>query len=376
MKTRILFLFVTLIITNSYSQNLLEKNNTLVDNLTNLPINLVAKKSVAKTDNLLAGSLSYDCSTVFWTVNTVGEIQQWDLKSNQVTGGAVVQTNSGSSLSFCGADGILTFYSAKYPSTGIKKYDTSSSSWIGTPTGIPLMNNGGYHENQYFYYYDSKSGTTKDLYHFDGTNLTLIEHFSGSTHFLVADIAVDSSGRAWVFTGSTASSLSSIDTLRIYDSTGLVSSYPFIYNDESCYGSFLINDQLYIGIATGNSLVKNTNSILPINVIGSVVKTGTPIPFPYINYTDMASCNSKTNLNLQTNTKNNTLLIYPNPSNDIITINLDENIVSVDVYSMENKLIKTYKNKNRIDISDLEKNNYLLKIISENNIYCRLIIKK
>ena len=370
MKKTGLFLLVFLFITNCYSQSLFEKKSIGIDASSIQPINLSQQKNVAATNKISAAGLSYDCSTVFWTVNTNGDIQQWNLSANQVTGGAIVQSNCGNSVAFCGSSGAINFYSTNYPSTGILKYDFNLG-WVTIPTTMALLNNGGFQEDQYYYNFNGSS--FQDLYHFDGTNLNLIEHLSGSTTFGTADVAVDSKRRAWVFTGP---SIGFVDTLRIYDSNGLVASYPFNYVGWDTYGSFFIDDQLYFGIGN-SSMALTPNSIVPINFDGANVTIGTSIPFSSNNgsYRDMASCNKITNLNTQSNHFNNGLIIYPNPAHDLVAINLDESIQSVAIYSLEGKLIKTFENNKLIDISDLENNMYLLKIISENNVYNRFIIK-
>lgn len=368
MKIKSLLLILTVFVVNSYSQNLLENKNNPIDGST-CELSLFNRNNIAEKDNLLLENLSYDCSTVFWTVNGSGNIQQWDLIDGQVSGGAIVQTNSGVSLSFCGETGLPTFYSTNYPSTGILKFDNSLG-WINIPTSMPLLNNGGYLQNQYFYYSDGN--LRQDLYHFDGITLNLVEHLTGSNQFRIADIAVDSLGRAWVFTGN---NISPIDTLSIYDSDGLVTAYPFAFNGINCYGSFFIDDVFYVGIGN-DTAANNQNSIIPINIIDQLVTTGTPIPFPNNGYLDMASCNNQTNLSVQTYHAANILTIYPNPSNDFVNINLPENILTVMIYSIENKLIKTYNNTKIIDISFLEKNIYILKIVSHNNIYHKLVIKQ
>ncbi len=57
--------------------------------------------------------------------------------------------------------------------------------------------------------------------------------------------------------------------------------------------------------------------------------------------------------------------IYPNPSSDKITINIDA-IKSVDFFDINGKKVKTFS-KNRIDITDLKTGVYILKITSKSN---------
>ena len=188
------------------------------------------------------------------------------------------------------------------------------------------------------------------------------------------DIAVDSSGRAWVFSGD---NIGNVNSLRIYDQTGLVMSYPCSFIGYGGYGSFFINDQLYVGFLNGDSIEPNfQNSIVPININGSIATIGLPIPFPYNGYLDMASCNKPINLNLKDNSFENKFLVYPNPVKDILNINSNENIKLIDLYTLEGKLVGTYNNSQKIDISKLQSTIYLLEILTESNIYYKKIIKK
>ena len=68
--------------------------------------------------------------------------------------------------------------------------------------------------------------------------------------------------------------------------------------------------------------------------------------------------------------------LYPNPTKDVFTINLNEEILSLLIYSIDGKLVKTVYNSKSIDISDLANSNYLLKVLSGNNVYTKFIVKK
>lgn len=356
------FIFSFFIFSNSIAQKLdLKEINALTGN----PIYLTNENKVDKLSTQSFDNLTYDCSTVFWTINNVGNIQQWNLIANQVIGGLTVLSCNGTSIAFCGDNDSLTFYSSSFPSTGILKYDLNVG-WTTISTTIPLLNNGGFLNNQYFFYYDNLS--LKDLYHFDGINLSLIEHLNDSESFGLADISVDSLGRAWVFTGQTSSS---IDTLRIYDQNGLVTSYPISINGSFCYGSFFINDQLYLGV--GSNFTYYANSLLPIIVNGTSATIGTPIPFQNNAYYDMASCNNQSNfLNTNSNIyepKNS--IIFPNPSKNFITIinnqNQTENF-QFTITDLTGKILKIGKSKfnEEISIESLESGNYFIQIQTYN----------
>lgn len=57
--------------------------------------------------------------------------------------------------------------------------------------------------------------------------------------------------------------------------------------------------------------------------------------------------------------------IYPNPANDFINISTDERITSVEIYDFLGRLIKS-DSKSKLNISDLAKGNYLIKIKAGN----------
>ncbi|WP_298138367.1 T9SS type A sorting domain-containing protein [Flavobacterium sp.] len=58
--------------------------------------------------------------------------------------------------------------------------------------------------------------------------------------------------------------------------------------------------------------------------------------------------------------------IYPNPTSDNFTIEMDSNIKSVEIYSLQGHKVMTSTSKN-IDISNLSKGIYLVQIEDENN---------
>ncbi len=68
--------------------------------------------------------------------------------------------------------------------------------------------------------------------------------------------------------------------------------------------------------------------------------------------------------------------LYPNPTTGIIQINTNLIIDLVEVYDIYGKLIKTEKNNQRIDITELATGIYIARIHSGNNIGIKKIIKK
>lgn len=219
-----------------------------------------------------------DCKTDFFTVNTAGEIQQWTLNNNAITGGAVILTGGiRGGLAYCGdVGGGRTFYSGNYPAAEIKYYDLTSWKTIPTPFNSAL-NNGGFKNTQYY-----MSGLNA-IYHYNGSTFNLVANL-GATQMTVYDIAVDTMGQAWVFTGSSFGSTSQI---RVYDTLGLKTSYNFPFASMGTYGAFFVDGTLYVAFSSGSS---PANVVRPLIFNGASVQFGTPIPFPYTTYADIASC--------------------------------------------------------------------------------------
>ncbi|MXV38021.1 T9SS type A sorting domain-containing protein [Flavobacteriaceae bacterium Ap0902] len=69
------------------------------------------------------------------------------------------------------------------------------------------------------------------------------------------------------------------------------------------------------------------------------------------------------------------LSIYPNPVEDFINIKVDGEIENIDIYSINGQLIKN-ANAHKINVSDLPKGVYILKIKTTNEFFTKKIIKK
>ena len=314
-----------------------------------------------------------DCSSDFWTINNIGIIQQWSLINNSITGGDTIQVGGGAGLAFCGNESSPTFYCGNSPNTGIIYYD-SLNNWVNIPISVILSNNGGYENHQYY------MATTLDpllgyevnriLYYFNGLNLTIIDSLN-SDYFSVFDVAVDTLGQAWVFKGN---SVTSVTKLNVYNNTGLITSYNITFNSSGTYGSFFLNDTLYVGMA-GNST--NPNSVTPIIITGSVAQLGNPIPFTYSSYYDMASCqNNETLTTTISELSNSDINIFPNPTNGIIYLSTPVNTINIEIYNLNGQMITKLKQKSKIDLAELTDGFYFVKIITQNREYYKKIIKQ
>lgn len=316
----------------------------------------------------------FDCSTDFWTTNINGDIQQWSLFNNSITGGdTVLGGGNDSGLAFCGDLNSPTFYSTQKPSTGIKYYD-SFTGWQYISTDVVLNNNGGHLNDQYYMgsAFDPVIGQTvsKTIYYFDGINLVTIDSLSSGL-FTVADIAVDTLGQAWVFKGS---DIGNTSTLNVYDSDGLISSYNFVLNSFGNYGTFFLNDTLYIGMSASSSV--NPNSITPVIINQNTAQLGLPISFTNNSYSDMASCQKIEATTSIPELSNRDINLFPNPTNGIINLPIDIGITYIEVYDLNGQMIIKYNQKSEIDLTRLPNGLYFVKISTQNGVINKKIIKE
>ncbi len=308
---------------------------------------------------------SFNCSETFWTVNGSGYIQQWTLAGNTVSGGETILYGFSPGLGWCGAENDYTFYSTSFPDNGIVYYDSTSSGWISISTTVPVLNNGcsGFHQ-----YYLGTSGVFNDmLYYFDGVKLIKLDSLTTS-YFTVADVAVDSAGRAWVFTGESITYATSLD---VYDKHGKVLSYALDFDTYNGYGSFFLNNTLYVGLGSGNSI--NPNTLMPVLINGGFAQPGTPIPFADENYYDMANCRGS-GISAVSGVDAGDLKVYPNPTAGEVRIE-GPDVIDVDVWSVDGRNTAREMSKGAVDLSGLPDGIYFLHITTGKGQYIRKIIK-
>ena len=71
------------------------------------------------------------------------------------------------------------------------------------------------------------------------------------------------------------------------------------------------------------------------------------------------------------------LSIFPNPVNDVLTINYDKAISQIDVYDVNGKFVKSFTTvNNSINVSDLSSGVYMLNIQIEDGVIVRKIVKE
>ncbi len=78
--------------------------------------------------------------------------------------------------------------------------------------------------------------------------------------------------------------------------------------------------------------------------------------------------NGGTNLSIQENSISSNFVVYPNPTSNIINISSKKNISQIIIYNEKGQSIFSFLNKDKIDISNLNKGLYFLKIIDENGL--------
>jgi hypothetical protein len=318
--------------------------------------------SVASPQNVAAlDPNTFNCSTVFWTIDYNGAVRQWSLINGIISGGDTILTGGGGDLAYVQKQ-TPTIYSGNWTPFYLKKY-TSQDGWMAVPyNNENTINFGGYGDDLYFMESDAK------LVHYNiatgvaNTVDTLVwpESFVG-----VADIAVDTAGRAWVFKNIADVG---VTQLRIYGNNGLIATYPISFNPDYMYGSFFLNDNLYIGRGTNHTIV-------PVLFNGTSASLGASIPFQNNNYMDMASCNSAFQLSTITLKKAH-ITAYPNPTSGIVNLKTDLDIKSIEIYDFSGKKIISSSEQNSIDLSGLSNGLYLLKAEGGDSVYNEFIIKK
>jgi hypothetical protein len=297
-------------------------------------------------------NFSADCKTDFWTITMDGYIQQWSLGGGIISGGDTVLSGGGLSLAYCGNSNSPTFFTDNWNpgEIGINYYDPDSG-WINIPTDYHVQDNGGHLNDQY---YTVVGGVIQYLNYWDGTNLLVIDSLPGEYFAGIFDIGVDTSGHAWVFTAAFPGT--AVDSLKVYDQNGKINSYSIQFNKQG-YGSFFLNDTLYVGTVL--------DSIFPVIINGSTAQLGTGIPFPSHNFTDMASCQITETTNLIAEYPNRKIKIFPNPTTDYVILPFDIERLDIWVYNSTGQLIEPKLDGKILLLTEQPSGMYYIKIYTE-----------
>lgn len=68
--------------------------------------------------------------------------------------------------------------------------------------------------------------------------------------------------------------------------------------------------------------------------------------------------------------------VYPNPATDVVRVKTQEVIKSINVFNTQGKLVKTVASQNEVNVNDLPKGVYMIKVETANNSFTKKIIKK
>ena len=299
-----------------------------------------------------------DCNTDFWTITADGDIQQWSLSNGTISGGDIILSGGGISLSYCGNNNAPTFFTDNWNQgeIGINYYDPDSG-WINIPTVNHVQDNGGHLMDQY---YTVIGGVIQYVNYWDGTNLLVIDSLPGEFFAGIFDIGVDTSGHAWIFTASFPGT--AVDSLKVYDQGGKINSYSFQY-DIHGYGSYFLNDTLYLGTVQ--------DSIFPVIISGNSAQLGSGIPFSSNSFTDMASCQNIGATSSVAVHPNRKINIYPNPSYGYLMFPMAIEGSNILVCNSMGQLIELKLDGNILDLTEQPSGMYHIKIDTEDgsNIY-------
>lgn len=256
-----------------------------------------------------------DCSpNVFYALGW-GNYNVYKLSKTATTvtvDSVIINQGSGAQLGLgiASLSGSKRFYSAG-SSTGFSYnvLEYSSNTWNSIFTNAYpnyFANVGAYGNSIYFQRIATVSDPHNKIYRFNSGILSLI--WEDSTMFNnIADLAVDTLGSIYIFTGS---QFSTIDTLRVLSPNGIqLAKYPISFNSYYSYGMFIEDSTIYVGLGPGNLQFPNT--LLPVNIVNGQAVLGTPIPVPhpiiggtigsptYLEFSDLASCNGGVVTNIE-----------------------------------------------------------------------------
>lgn len=284
-------------------------------------------------------------------------------------------------LGIASLSGSNKFYSAGSPSGfSYNVLEYSSNSWNTIFTNAYpnfFANVGAYGNSIYFQRIATVSNPHNKIYRYNSGILSII--WEDSTLFNnIADLAVDTLGSIYIFTGS---QFSTIDTLRVLSPTGnQLAKYPISFNSYYSYGMFIEGSTIYVGLGPGNLQFPNT--LLPINIVGGQAIMGTPIPVPrpitggtvgnptYLEFSDLASCNGGVVTNVDPTGLNEFLssqyaVAYPVPCKNELNVKgfFNHNVLA-QVFDMTGRkcLSKNISPGDKLDVRTLQAGIYILNI--------------
>lgn len=310
---------------------------------------------------------------------TSSAVDQYMLTGNTATFVSMMCPAYLYSLAYCnnlnGGAFSPTFYDC-IDSTAVY-YD--GSGW----TQIPLMGPGrifncGGNGNFLYYAVAPVIGHVNAIARYDGVSFTTVYTLADTNRFVsVADLNVDDAGNVWFFTGPIASF--STDTLNVISPIGQVlKQFPFSFNSNNAYGSFMLNGIIYLGLGSANPVYPNT--LLPVIIGFNSVSMGTPIPMPpTINYGDLASCNAGSPLAVQEYMQQGDFNVFPNPVNDVLTIMSNGQVENeFKIVDLKGSIVQTFPTIGetvKADVHLLDAGIYSIESYSSKGIWRRKFVK-
>ena len=76
------------------------------------------------------------------------------------------------------------------------------------------------------------------------------------------------------------------------------------------------------------------------------------------------------------NISKNTIKVFPNPSADVVNVDTDSKILSIEVFDVSGKSVKTVRGAKSVNVSTLNKGNYIIKVQTENGSFTKKRVKK
>lgn len=320
----------------------------------------------------------------FWTVDVQGAVLQWQVAGNTVSLTDTIFTSS-PIISLAYADNLnsgsitRTFYGTNtYQGSDVYYYNGQDWDTVPFPGGATNPNAGGY---QSFLYFQAliHNSFCDGIIRYDGVHQDTIFVLPSGLNFSIADIAVDALGNIWCTVGT---QLQSDSIVVINPSGNIIRSFALSMNTLHGYGCFLMNDEFYIVFGNGNP--QYPSSIVRFGFSGNQASVQQVIPFPYSDYSDVASCIPGVPLILgikSAEQMESALELSPNPVGSMLHIRFpsEQDVTPIlIVYDMTGREVLK-KEMNHFDqdleLSGMEKGLYLLRILSGQKMYTSQFVK-
>ena len=307
----------------------------------------------------------------FWAI-TDTTVDQLRLDSTGVTliGSTPINRPFDPNLAFCnnlnGGNFSPTFYSTQGYTSPVYFTGTGVASTGYSVAPDYIINCGG-NGNYLYYILYNNSFKSIAVVRYNGTAISTVYSLADSISATVADLAVDSSGNVWVFTGRNDGNLIT-DSLHVVSPAGqMIKQYPFSLNTSSAYGCFLLNSKLYIGLGSDNPAHPNT--LIPVNISAGTATAGTPVSMPAtVVYSDLASCGNGSPLSVNEHKELMNFDVYPNPVSDRLFVSANTNeLLEIFVFDINSREIlhQAFSNSVTLKTDQLAKGIYLYKIMNK-----------